>query len=146
MRIKMVVQGLPDVPGIQNFTDPVEVEAAYLTLCQRRTDGPGAVKISSDIQAVVPDAYFRLDRDWEGPREQHPGRAGLWSEVGDGAMLPSVWQLRAVARILGESGEGMARRLEISGRNWRYWLSEGEDRREMPWTAWRVMRLWLEQP
>lgn len=142
--IKMVVQGLPDEPGIQNFRDPIDAEAAYLRLCQSRTDGPGAVKIASRIPGV-PDAYFRLDEGWDGPREQHPERIGLWTDTAEGYAVPTPFQLRGAARVLDVSGEEMARRLGMTGRLWRYWLAEETERREIPWTAWRVIRLWLSE-
>lgn len=90
MSIKLVVQGVPDVPGVQNFSNPVEAEATYLGLCQLRTDGPGAVKLASLIPCV-PDAYFRLDADWQGLREQHQARVGLWTETAEGYTVPSSW-------------------------------------------------------
>lgn len=141
--IKMVVRGLPDEPGIQNFRDPIDAEAAYLRLCQFRTEGPGAVKIASRIPGV-PDAYFRLDEVWDGPREQHHERFGLWTDTAEGYEVPTPFQLRAAGRTLDLSGEEIARRLGITGRQWRYYLSEGE-RRDMPWSEWRCIRLWLAE-
>lgn len=140
MTIKIVMQGVEGVSPIQNFTDPIEAEAVYLRLCSTiRTDGPGAVKISSR-NPLVPDAYFRLDRDWGEGREQQPERHGLWTDTADGYSVPTPEQLRASAQVVGESGEGMARRLGITGRQWRYYLA-GE--REMPFSEWRCIRIWM---
>ena len=145
MSIKLVVQGVPDVAPLQNLNDPVEAEATYLRVCSTvRTDGPGAVKISSRIPGV-PDAYFRLDRDWDTGREQHPERMGIWTDTAEGYTVPTLFQLRGAARALGLSGEEIARRLGVTGRLWRYWLADETERRETPWMAWRVLRLWLSE-
>ena len=144
---RLMVQGIPTEEPIQHFEDPVALETAYLHLCtSARTDGPGSVKIPSGPVGVVPPAYFRLDRDWAAgiPREQEPGRLGLWTDTAEGYQVPTPFQLRAAARVLGESGEGIARALGITGRLWRYYLAEDRERREMPWATWRVIRLWLE--
>ena len=115
MSIKLIIQGVDGVPGIQNFTDHIEAETAYFRLCQHRTDGPGAVKISSK-NPLVPDAYFRLDQDWSIDREQYPDRMGLWTETAEGYHVPTPFQLRGAARALGLSGEAIARQLGITGR------------------------------
>lgn len=142
MSIKMVVQGVEGITPIQNFSDPVEAESVYLRICATvRTDGPGAVKISTHLPGM-PDAYFRLDRDWDGPREQHIYRISLWTETSEGYSVPSPWQLRGAAHALGMSGEGIAQALGITGRQWRYYLA-GE--RQMPFAEWRCIRVWLEQ-
>lgn len=144
MNIKLVIQGVDDVSGIQNFTDPIEAEAAYFRLCQHRTDGPGAVKISSK-NPLVPDAYFRLDQDWSIDREQYPERMGLWTDTAEGYQIPTPEQLRGIARALNLSGEAIAHNLGITGRLWRYWLAGETERREIPWMAWRCIRLWMEE-
>jgi hypothetical protein len=142
---KMTTQGLPDEPPRQNFANPIDCEAEYFRLSRLRTDGPGAVKIYSEVPGVLAPAYYRLDSSWGGvPREQDPGRVGLWSEAADeGYTAPTAAQLRGIARVLGLSGEEISRRLGITGRLWRYWLAEDGEQREIPWTAWRVLRMWL---
>jgi hypothetical protein len=144
MSIKLVIQGVDDVSGIQNFTDPIEAEAAYFRLCQHRTDGPGAVKISSK-NPLVPDAYFRLDQDWDGNREQYPERMGLWTDTAEGYQIPTPEQLRGVSRALNLSGEVIARRLGTTGRLWRYWLCDHDANRTIPWTSWRCLIGWLNE-
>lgn len=142
---RLIVQGVPGEAPIQHFATPIEVEAAYLRICSRvRTDGPGAVKIPADRAVGIPPAYFRLDRNWEGQREQEVDRMGLWTATAEGYVVPLAFQLRGSAQVLGMSGEAIGRALGITGRVWRYYLSEEGERREMPWTTWRVIRLWLE--
>lgn len=141
---RLIVKGVVGEAPIQHFATPIEVEAAYLRICSRvRTDGAGAVKIPASPGGVVLPAYFRLDRDWDGNREQEPERMGLWTDTAEGYTVPTPFQLRAAAQVLGESGEGMGRRLGVTGRVWRYYLAEDGERREMPWTTWRCIRLWL---
>ena len=141
---RMIVQGASQEAPLQHFSNPIEVESAYLRVCsQVRTKGAGAVKIPAEPTGIIDPAYFRLDLDWQGEREQDHRRRGLWTVTAEGYQVPTPFQLRGAAHLLGLSGEEIARRLGITGRLWRYWLAEETERREIPFTAWFTLREWI---
>jgi len=138
MSYRMITRGANGADQIAHYSTPVELEMAYLRGCLSiRTDGPAAIFIPA--APGVPASYYRLDREWDpqASRESEPERIGLWTDTATGYQMPTPSQLRAAARLLGESGLGMARRLGIGGRQWRYYLASG---RKMPFTEWFYVR------
>lgn len=124
--------------------DPVEAECAYLRWAMLREDGPAAVTVHSTEPELAPEGHYRLDADWRSPREQEPDRAGLWTPTAEDYAPPTPAQLRAAAQLLGLSGAEMARRLGITGRQWRYWVAADTERRTPEWAHWHAIRSWLQ--
>lgn len=117
---------------------PVEAEAHYFKLCRIRTDGPGAVYIRTDLPEILPPAHFRTDADWlDITRETETERFHqLWAHPHDGWEGPTVFQIRGLAKSAELSGQAAGRMLGRDGRVWRFWCSEGKNRREIPWAYW----------
>ncbi|MEQ9078162.1 MAG: helix-turn-helix transcriptional regulator [Sandaracinaceae bacterium] len=115
--------------------DPVEAEAYYLTLCQRREADPTSVVVAGDL---ISRGRYQLAREHGGPRESDPTRyAQMWAAADQGWVGPTPEQLRGLVRASGLSGSEIARRIGVTPRAWRRWLadpSEGQTR--IPYAAW----------
>lgn len=141
--IQLILKGVHADPEILLFKTSLEAEAAYFGLSHTRTEGQGAILIPK--QFGISPANFRLDRHWDGIREMEPSRIGLWTTTAEGYQVPTPAQLKAAAKLLELSGTVISQRLGVPGRHWRYWLAPVDDRRDIPWMAWRCIRLWIEE-
>lgn len=130
-------------PEATETADPTDAEFFYWTFTRARFSKPTRLILETDSEAIVPSAKFALDRTWTGPRELSERRRALWADNAEEYQAPTVWQLRGAARFLDWSGSEIARRLDISDRVWRYFISTDEDRREIPWPLWYLLRSWI---
>jgi len=53
----------------RKFDKSVDAEDYYRELCKIRTDGPGVVKLNSNLDWIT-EGHFRTDKDWNLEREQ----------------------------------------------------------------------------
>ena len=53
----------------RKFHKSVDAEDYYSELCMIRTDGPGVVKLNSNMDWIT-EGHFRTDKDWTLEREQ----------------------------------------------------------------------------
>lgn len=126
---------------VERVSDPTEAEAHYLRLVQTRTAGPASIIVDPKprLPGVVEQAQYRTDRDWpaEVAREHVlERRAQLWAPA-SAWVGPTPFQLRAVVTASGESGSEIARRIGVTPRQWRRWLSDpDEGASRIPYAAW----------
>tara|TARA_S200002703_G_scaffold32471_1_gene28318 strand:+ start:875 stop:1189 length:315 start_codon:yes stop_codon:yes gene_type:complete len=66
----------------RKFDKSVEAEDYYSELCKIRTDGPGVVKLNSNIDWIT-GGHFRTDKDWTLEREQDLDRIKRDSEYNE---------------------------------------------------------------
>ena len=125
------------IEGAENCSSPIDAEEIYFRTIRHRM--PCAMKISSDVPGVVAPAYYRMDADWSGPREQDLDRfAQIWSDV----PTPTVFQSRGLIRANHLTGRQVAELVGSDDRTVRRWISETEPSK-FPAAAWRVLLIRL---
>lgn len=119
---------------LEHYPAPVDIEYRYFELSRMRHDGPSAIKISVRQLPISP-AYYRLDRDWTGEREQAIERRHLWTVRAQDYQSPTVDQIRAVGKMIGV-GRIIGSLAGWTDREWRY-ITSGEHK--LQFARWRVL-------
>lgn len=145
--IKIIIKSSDSLVESHSTADPVEAESLYFRLSRLRFDRPAGLLVTPmTMRDIVPPAHFRLDADWpNGPdREKQPERTGLWATDAREFEQPTVFQIRGLAAAIELTGEEIARRLGINGRQWRYYLQDGPAHQDIPFPVWATVRGWLK--
>lgn len=123
--------------------DPVEAEAHYLRLVQRRTEAPVAVILHAQEPGIILPARYRLDTSWPADvhrEDEQERRETQWLR---GPPTPAM--IRALGKVAGLSGRMAAeiagldsgRTSVDAGRTWRRWIAG--DSRMPPATYWWIL-------
>lgn len=119
---------------MEYYSTPVELEYRYFELSRMRHDGPSAIKIPARQLAVDP-AYYRLDRQWHGGREQELERMRLWAVRAQDYTSPTTDQVRAVGKMIGV-GRIIGSLAGWTDREWRY-ITSGQHK--LQFSRWRIL-------
>ncbi len=129
-----------ETQDLQYFDDIISLEEAYFRLSRERHDGPSAIRFTEQAGGAVPPAYYRLDKDWQGDREQFAERMHLWSDNPGEFKQPLPTQIRALGRLIGgRSLVGMS--IGIGPRRFAYYAQteDKKDFRKMSFIMWRAL-------
>ncbi len=134
MKYKLIYQ-IGDQQETEYYPTPLDLESRYFVLSTIRHDGPSGIKIPSQLEGVIPSACFKMDKKWNGNREQDHERSHLWTVHSQEFRQPTEAQIRAVGKRIG-SGRIIGMLAGITDREWRRKVS-GE--RKISFTLWRIL-------
>ena len=117
----------------------IDIEREYFRHTKIRLDGPGVLKITSDIPDITHSAYFHIDKNWSGVREQIQERyLKIWATPEEGWQVPDRSIMQGLLSANGWTQSQAASKLGISIQNFKKWL---QHKHAMPFTAWYTLLL-----
>jgi hypothetical protein len=121
----------------------LDAEKAYLALCLTPRPGLAGTLASENPERVSPGVFSQVE-PWA-VIEENQTRQSLWAFQADDYKAPGPTQLRAVVELLGQRNETVARKLGISPRLFRSWISNtaAAEQKRIDFTSWFVLRCWL---
>jgi hypothetical protein len=121
----------------------LDAEKAYLALCLTPRPGLAGTLASENPERVSPGVFSQAE-PWA-VIEENTARKSLWAFQADDYKAPGPTLLRAAVELLGQRNETVARKLGISPRLFRSWISNtaAAEQKRIDFTSWFVLRCWL---